>query len=478
MLFSSLTFLFLFLPASLLIFFLVPLKYRNYALFAISLIFYGWRAEDRWYLILLILTFSLDYVAALLISKYKAKENAKAGKIVFIIALCLNIGILAFFKYTDFILVNLARIPLFSGLKPLGLAFPLGISFYSFQAMSYLIDVYLGKIRIQKNYFVFGTYVVLYPQLVAGPIIQYREIESQLSDHPSSVALAASGIRTFICGLGKKVLLANVAGELWTSIHNLPSEQMTTLLAWFGLFLFAMQIYFDFSGYSDMAIGLGKIMGFRFPENFNYPYIAQSVTDFWRRWHITLSGWFRDYVYIPFGGNRAGYARTFLNMFVVWCLTGLWHGAAWNFILWGLYYFVLLSIERLGFGKILEKWPEFFRHVYALFFILLGWLIFAFDGSSEALTFPALGRYFGYLIGIGTSGFASGLTAYELVRNLTFSFILLFACVPGPKRWMQRMKERYKIAPYLFDLGAVAVLVLCVAFLADSGFNPFLYWKF
>ena len=478
MLFSSFVFIFLFLPATLLIYYAVPVKYRNLALLILSLIFYAWRPEERKYLILLVSTFSIDYAAGWLIARFKLKDQPKKAKITLILAIILNLGSLVFFKYTDFMIRNIASIPAFSSLQPLGIAFPLGISFYTFQALSYVIDIYRGKVQLQKNYIKFGTYVVLFPQLVAGPIIRYSDIEHQLNDRPYSVPLFVSGIRTFVCGLTKKVVLANTAGALWTQIYQMPDSQLTTLLGWLGLFMFSMQIYFDFSGYSDMAIGLGKMLGFSFPENFNYPYISKSITDFWRRWHISLSTWFKEYVYIPLGGNRVKIPKMYLNLFIVWVLTGFWHGAAWNFLLWGLYFFVILAVEKLFLGKLLEKTPTFVRHGYAILMIMFGWLIFAFDGSDAGLTLPAFGNYFKTLFGFSGAGFTSGLTAYEWIRNMIFSMILIAACLPGPKQWLQKLKARYVWAEWVENILCILGLALCIGYLADSSFNPFLYWKF
>ena len=476
MLFSSAVFLFLFLPSSMLIYYLVPVKYRNVALFIFSLVFYGWAADERRYLILLVATFSVDYVAGWLIARARLKEKPNTARLILIITVILNIGCLFFFKYTDFFIRNLALIPGLSGLAPLGIPFPLGISFYTFQALSYVIDIYRGNVQLQRNYIRFGTYVVLFPQLIAGPIVRYSDVESQLTGRTYSVRLVAEGIRRFVCGLSKKLILANTAGALWTQIYRLPDSQLTTGLAWPGLFMFSMQIYFDFSGYSDMAIGLGKMLGFTFPENFNHPYQSVSITDFWRRWHISLSTWFREYIYIPLGGNRKGQPRMYLNLFIVWFLTGFWHGASWNFMLWGLYYFVILAIEKLFLGKWLKKLPSFVGHVYAVFFIMIGWLIFAFDGSETALSMPELGRYFGALFGFSSAGFTSGLTAYEWVRNLIFSMILIFASLSGPKEFLERLKQKYAWAVWAETVLCLLLFAVCLGFLADASFNPFLYW--
>ena len=333
MLFSSLEFLFLFMLVTIPLYFLCPLRWRNVVLLAVSLIFYGW--GEPIYVFLMAFTIAVDYLFGMLVEKYSS--DAKKKKLMLILAVVINLGILGFFKYADFIINNIRLIPGLDFIKPMGLGLPIGISFYTFQALSYVIDIYRADAKAQKNIVNFGAYVTLFPQLIAGPIVRYKDVDDQLTYREHSVTLAASGVRTFIAGLCKKVLLANVAGELWRAYSMLPEGELSVLGAWFGIICYSFQLYFDFSGYSDMAIGLGKIFGFRFLENFDYPYIAKSITDFWRRWHISLSSWFREYVYIPLGGNRCGVARTYINLFCVWLLTGIWHGANWNFILWGVY---------------------------------------------------------------------------------------------------------------------------------------------
>ena len=332
MLFSSLEFLFLYMLISLPLYFITPIKWRCVTLLGVSLIFYGW--GEPLYVFLMIFTIAVDYLFGLFVGKNRDNKKGKAALITVIV---INLGILAFFKYYDFFVINLARIPALASLKPLGIEMPIGISFYTFQALSYVIDVYRHDAEAQKNPIAFGTYVTLFPQLIAGPIVRYKDVDDQLTSREHSVALAASGARTFIAGLGKKVIIANTAGALWQAALALPDAERTAVAAWMGIIWYTVQIYFDFSGYSDMAIGLGKILGFRFLENFNYPYISKSITEFWRRWHISLSSWFREYLYIPLGGNRVSKGRMYLNLFIVWFLTGFWHGSGWTFILWGLY---------------------------------------------------------------------------------------------------------------------------------------------
>ena len=475
MVFSSLEFLFLFLPATLLVYFVAPLKLRNLALFLVSLVFYGWGGIE--YLPLMLAVIFIDYLAGFLIEIFS--EQRKKQKAVLIIAIIINLGLLGFFKYADFLIENLALIPALSALRPLGVTLPIGISFYTFQALSYVIDVYRRDVAAQKNPLTFGTYVALFPQLIAGPIVKYRDVEAQLlASRRFSFAMAASGVRTFTVGLAKKVLIANTAGALWETVRDMPANNRTAVAAWFGILLYTAHIYFDFSGYSDMAIGLGKIFGFRFLENFNYPYIAKSITDFWRRWHISLSSWFREYVYIPLGGNRCSKGRMYLNLLTVWLLTGLWHGASWNFVLWGLYYFLLLFIEKAFLGKLLQKLPAFFGHAYALIFIVFGWLIFAFDGATPALGTSAALTYLSNMFGVGGAGFANGADTYEILRNIFFIAAAIIACTPLPRKLFYKFYEKSRAADYLSAVICICGFALCVIYLVNSAYNPFLYFRF
>jgi len=468
MLFSSPEFLFLFLPLTVLIYFLVPCKWRNIALLIVSLLFYGW--GEPIYVFLMIGTIIADYIFGYFVGKFN-DDKSKAKKVL-LGSVIFNLSILAFFKYADFFIENLARIPFLSFLSPLGIALPIGISFYTFQALSYVIDVYRGEAKVQKNIINFGTYVTLFPQLIAGPIVRYHDIDKQLSEREHSVSLAASGMRTFVVGLAKKLLIANAAGELWERFSTLPMDERTVVGAWFGLLCYTLHIYFDFSGYSDMAIGLGKIFGFRFLENFNYPYISKSITDFWRRWHISLSTWFREYLYIPLGGNRKGVGRTILNLLVVWFLTGFWHGADWNFIIWGLYYFVLLVIEKQFLGKYLDKIPKAFSHIYSLFFIMIGWLIFATNNTAEGLL------YLKSLFGISVPAFATGADVYEILRNTVLVVIALIGSTPYPKQKFYSLCERKSCYFTVANIATVLLLVICTAYMINSSYNPFLYFRF
>ncbi len=473
MLFSSLEFLYLFLPVTLIIYFLSPFRWRNLILLAVSLIFYGW--GEPVYVFLMVFTITVDYIFGRLIET--RLDDKKKARRYLVAAIVINLVILGFFKYAGFVVSNLAHIPGLGGISVPDISLPIGISFYTFQALSYVIDVYRRDTRAQKSLINFGAYVTLFPQLIAGPIVRYRDVDDQLTKREHSVNMAMSGIRTFTAGLAKKVLLANSAGELWKYFSGLPQGELTVAGAWLGIIFYTFQIYFDFSGYSDMAIGLGRIFGFSFLENFNYPYVAKSITEFWRRWHISLSSWFLEYVYIPLGGNRCGRARTYFNLFVVWLLTGLWHGASWNFVIWGLYYFVILFIEKAFLGKWIGKLPGALQHVYALFFIIVGWLIFVFDGSG-GLDIADGFRYFGTMFGAGGAGFISSADVWDILRSALIIAVMIFACTPIARRafWDAYGKKRW--LPYVSGALCVAALIVCTAYLVDSSFNPFLYFRF
>ncbi len=470
MVFSSLEFLLLFLSVTLLIYFSVPLRARNAVLLAVSLIFYGW--GEPVYVFLMVFTIIVDYVCGLFVEKSREKGNPRGAKAWLISAIIINLAILGFFKYYDFFITNLQLIPILGSLKTLGLELPIGISFYTFQALSYVIDVYRLDTAAQKNIASFGAYVTLYPQLIAGPIVRYKDVDDQLTQREHSVPLFAEGTRTFIAGMCKKVLLANTAGQLWEYFRDVPTDERTVLGAWLGIICYSFQIYFDFSGYSDMAIGLGKMIGFRFMENFNYPYISKSITEFWRRWHISLGVWFRDYVYIPLGGNRCSKLKQLRNIFIVWFLTGFWHGASWNYILWGLYYFALLMIEKLFLLKWLGKAPAVISRVYTLFFVLFGWLLFVFEDLSAGIV------HLGNMFGVGTTAFASGLDVYNLTRNLLFFAVLITACTPLPRKIYSKLVEKSDAVRVIFAVIGIAATLVCLAYLVDSSYNPFLYFRF
>lgn len=489
MLFSSTTFLFLFLPITLGLYYIMPRRFRNFILLVMSLVFYGW-GEPR-YIILMLISILVGYVTGIM--AYNGRQTGRTGiaKTGLIIAMVYNIGVLAVFKYSDFFLSNLNNW-FHMDLRLLKLALPLGISFYSFQMMSYTIDVYRDDARLQKNIISLAAYLTLFPQLIAGPIVRYQTVADQIDARNESFDLFSEGVSRFVVGLGKKVLLANTIGELFSTLSVLPAAENSVVLAWLSSIAFTFQIYFDFSGYSDMAIGLGKMFGFGFLENFNYPYISRSITEFWRRWHISLSSWFRDYVYIPLGGSRAGKAKTIRNIFIVWLLTGFWHGAAWNFIIWGLYFFVLLLIEKLFWLRILERLPKWIQHIYTLFFVNLSWVIFSYD------TLPALGAALKNMFGLSSIPVWNTMSGYYLSAYGIILAVLILASTPYPKQWYTVIIERLENdrpgnektengkkkqlrngAAAILQLGLVlSALLMATACLASDSFNPFLYFRF
>ncbi len=466
--FSSLIFLFVFLPITLLVYYICPRPIRNLVLFIASLIFYAW-GEPIYILIMLFSTF-FDYFNGLFIDKYR--DNKKITKLVLINSLVINLGILCFFKYYGFIITNINNF--FSlNLKTLDLPLPLGISFYTFQTLSYTIDVYLDKVPVQKNIISFGTYVTMFPQLVAGPIVRYSDVAWEIDNRKESLELFGEGAELFVIGLSKKVLLANSIGVLWKSVKAIPVENISILSAWLGIIAFTFQIYFDFSGYSDMAIGLGKMFGFNFMKNFDYPYISKSVTEFWRRWHISLGTWFKEYVYIPLGGNRLGRLKQYRNLFIVWFLTGLWHGANWNFILWGLYYFVFLVIEKTYLNKWLKDKPEFISHIYTLLVVIIGWVFFEFENISEGAKFIKT------MFGIGGNPVYDGTALYYLYTNAILFVVLTVCSTPVLKNRVHKLKEDINTKDSIaYSLIILVLLFLCTAYLVNESYNPFLYFRF
>ena len=461
MLFSSNVFLYFYIPIVLVLYYLSPRKLRNLTLFLVSLFFYGW--GEPVYVLLMVATILLNYAFGAWIANRKAKQKPAKG--VLAAGVAANLLILGFFKYTGFLLSSLQSIlPFMASVKIPEISLPIGISFYVFQSMSYIIDVYRDDAPVQKNPITFGTYVTLFPQLIAGPIVRYADVAQQLKSRRENIRDFASGVRLFIVGLSKKVLLANQMGAMWNALQL----QSGTLAAWVGIAAYSLQLYFDFSGYSDMARGLGRMLGFEFLENFNYPYISRSITEFWRRWHISLSTWFREYVYIPLGGNRKGIKRQIVNLLVVWGLTGLWHGASWNFLLWGVYYGILLIIEKVVLLKVLEKTPGVLRHIYAMFIVLLGWALFYFEDTT------ALGAFFARAFSFTGSGTAE--------INIILGYLPLFlvsavAATPlGAACWK---KLQTKPGAAYLGIGIAGVLLLlCVAALASSSYNPFIYFRF
>lgn len=473
MVFSSLEFLLFYLPVTLLLYFLVPPKYlkvRNLVLLITSLVFYGW--GEPIYVFLMIFTIVVDYICGYYVHKYLDTDKKKS-KTVLIISIVINLGILGFFKYYDFFVTNLRLIPGLQGLPLLNLSLPIGISFYTFQALSYVLDIYRRDANVQTNIASFGAYVTLFPQLIAGPIVRYQDVDNMLREREENATLFASGVRTFLAGMAKKVFFANIVGQMWETFKVVPADRRTVVGCWIGLICYMFQIYFDFSAYSDMAIGLGKMIGFRFLENFNYPYIAKNITDFWRRWHMSLSTWFREYVYFPLGGSRVDKQwKVYRNLFIVWFLTGFWHGASWNYILWGLYYFVLLVIEKAFIGDLLKKLPVVFQHLYTLFFVLFGWLLFVFEDLSAGMV------WLGNMFGVGTYKFIDMGNVYDLLRNAVFFIVIIIACTPGPKKLFYKLYEKHSIVHIGAFAGGAVIMVLCIAYLVDSSFNPFLYFRF
>ena len=471
MIFSSLLFLFRFLPAVLLLYYISPRPARNGVLLLVSLIFYAW--GEPIYVLLMLASILSSWLGGLLVDRFRKRGQERKAKLSLVCSVGFGLALLGFFKYTDFLLNSINQV---TGLNIslLNLALPIGISFYTFQTISYIIDVYRQTARVQKNIISYGAYVTMFPQLIAGPIVQYKTIDEQLRNRKESGEEFAEGVNRFVIGLGKKVLLANNAGALWDTIRSISSGNLPAVTAWLGLAAYTFQIYFDFSAYSDMAIGLGHMFGFRFLENFNYPYLSKSITEFWRRWHISLGTWFREYVYIPLGGNRKGTARLICNTMIVWLLTGIWHGADWNFLIWGLYYGILLLIEKLFLKKYLERLPGWLRHVYCMFFVMLGWFIFVFDQSG-----------FGYLKAMFT-GAGAGLFNRETIYLFYNYGVLLIALILGSTmlpgkltgKLLERLEEHDWVCILLRGIFYVAIFLLSVAYLVDASYNPFLYFRF
>ena len=466
MVFSSLLFLTIFLPVTVGLYYILPQRARNYLLLLVSLVFYAWGEPSH--VFIMIITTAYIWALGLLVARAKKRKMESLAKAFLILSLILSLGTLVVFKYTGFIV---STIPFLQGtaLADFQPALPIGISFYTFQALSYIIDVYRGDVKAQRSWVNFAMYISLFPQLIAGPIVRYSDVEDQLDVRHNSFPEIAAGIRRFVLGLGKKVLIANQIGALWETL----SGNGTVLGAWVAAIAFAFQIYFDFSAYSDMAIGLGKMFGFQFTENFDYPYQSNSITEFWRRWHMTLGTWFREYVYIPLGGNRKGKSRQILNLLIVWFLTGFWHGAAWQFILWGLYYFVFLVMEKLFLLKFLKKLPGFLRHIYALVVVLLGWVLFACEDVTAA------GKLYGAMFGAGEA-FADPAALF----HFSSSIVMLLVCAVGatqlPKKAAAMLKVKIGKTAFRYISYAAVLIILfaSMAFLVADSYNPFLYFRF
>jgi len=462
--FSSLVFMFAYLPITLLAYYLVPRQERNIFLFIVNLIFYGWGEPKL--VLLMVFNIFFNYIGGWLVDKYRA--DAKKKKLFLILTCVLDIGILAVFKYTGMITKTLNMLP-FLNIPELQISLPIGISFYTFQTMSYVIDVYRDDAPVSKNFINFGTYVALFPQLIAGPIVRYRDVAEQLVNRRETLEMFTKGVKLFMVGLAKKVIIANTMGTLTTNIFATTDEN-GVVGTWVGMIAYTFQIYFDFSGYSDMACGLGNMMGFEFLKNFNYPYIAKSITDFWRRWHISLSTWFKEYVYIPLGGNRKGVKRQILNLLIVWGLTGLWHGAAYNFVLWGLYYGLLLILEKFVLKKFLDRLPSFVQHIYTLFIIIIGWGLFYFTDVGQ------LGEFMVDLFNFGNG--ICGDQAFNLIMsNLPMLIIAAVASTPLATMLYTRFEHtRFMWIPE--TLYCMGVLAVSTASLVNQSYNPFLYFRF
>ena len=469
MVFSSLIFLFAYLPAVLLIYFVTPQKGKNLALFLVSLFFYAW--GEPIYVLLMFASLTIVYLFGIGIGKWR-QEKPRRAKFYTVLSVCVSLSFLFFFKYYNFFASNLSRLPIVNIPTIAELALPIGISFYTFQIISYTVDVYRGDCVAQRNYINFGAYVTLFPQLIAGPIVRYTEIDAELTARRENVQDFADGILRFVVGLAKKVLIGDALAQGFVYFQESATVAPTVVGAWMVIILYSLHLYYDFSGYSDMAIGLGRMFGFHFPENFNYPYISRSITEFWRRWHISLSSWFREYVYIPLGGNRVGTFKRYRNLAIVWLLTGFWHGADWNFVFWGVYFAVILILERAFLLKFLEKSTHIVAHLYSLFLIGVGFLIFSHSDLGAAYsTFLALW-------GVGTNGFITPNALYTLIRFIPLMIVSAIGATPLPKQFCKHLQERHPHFQTASVVLCIGLFLACVAYLVDSTFSPFEYTQF
>ena len=466
MVFASVPFLFVFLPAVLAAYFLCPRRWHNAVLLVFSLFFYAW--GEPVYILLMLCSITVSFLAGRALGRAHTPARRRA---VLSASVAYHLLTLGFFKYADF---RIGTVNSLFGLSLplLSLPLPIGISFYTFQTLSYIVDVYRGVCAPQRRWDWLAMYVSLFPQLIAGPIVRYQTVEQQIAHRTVSRAQCAEGVRRFTAGLVKKVLLANNIGLVFTQILGNGALPQSVLAAWVAVAAYTFQIYFDFAGYSDMAIGLGKLFGFTFEENFNLPYLSRSITEFWRRWHISLGTWFRDYVYIPLGGNRCGWGRQLFNIAVVWLLTGLWHGASWNFVLWGAYYAVLLMVEKLGLLRVLARLPRMLQHAYALFFIVVGWALFACTEPGQ------LSGVFGALFGLSGVPLYDASSLFLLKNNVLLWLLLVFASTASFARLHTHLLSRHWYAEVLCPLGLAAALLACTAFIVSGSFNPFLYFRF
>ena len=464
MVFSDSVFLFMFLPLTLAVYYAVPFAFKNTVLFLTGLLFYAW--GEPVYVLIMLLSTAIDYCAGRLMDRFDSNKNIR--KATLLVSVVMNLSLLGIFKYGSFFIGSVNGI-FGSAIPDPGLPLPIGISFFTFQSMSYTIDLYRRNIKVQKNFIDFAAFVTMFPQIVAGPIVRYEDVSAQLACRRIDLSSMSDGITRFVCGMCKKVLIANSIGALWTDVKAQDYASMPAATAWLGIAAFTLQIYFDFSGYSAMAIGLGKMLGFDFPENFRYPYNSKSIAEFWRRWHITLGDWFKSYVYFPLGGSRGSTAATIRNTLIVWLLTGLWHGASWNFILWGLYYGVLIILEKFVFRRLLERTPSALQHILTMLAVVFGWVIFEITSPASELEFVKA------MLGFGGS-FANSFTLNAL-HNYAVTFIAAIAISTGiPLKMCKKLPE--KRADTLSLVGEAAGMTACIACLVDSGYNPFLYFNF
>ncbi len=481
MVFSSLIFLCIFLPLVIVIYMVCPAKFRNFFLLLASLLFYAW--GEPCYILIMLFSTVFDYINGRLMEYFENKNQKRKRKWILLLSIVGNLGILFFFKYSNLLIQSWNQLTE-SSWKSLEIALPIGISFYTFQTMSYTIDVYRENVKAQRNFVDFAMYVSMFPQLIAGPIVRYRQIEDQFSGRVLSAECQVKGTQRFLIGLGKKVILANQIGLLWDNIAQGDFRSLSVAGAWLGAFAYTFQIYFDFSGYSDMAIGLGQMLGFTLPENFKHPYCSKSITEFWRRWHITLGTWFREYLYIPLGGNRNGLQKQIVNLFIVWFLTGLWHGASWNFVLWGIYFFVILLAEKAFLLKEMERWPKVLRHIYAIFFIVVGWVLFAVED------FGKMGFYLQIMFGM-KNPIINETAIYYLRGYGILLVILAIAASRLPYRLLQKLrrhmlrvetefavKKGKKAEFVLYSIYTILILLVSMGLLISGSYNPFLYFRF
>lgn len=468
MLFSSIIFLFTFLPITLLLYYIVPARIKNTILLLVSLVFYAW--GEPIYIFLMIFSIFFNYICGLDIGRNLEDKRRARRSVIFTVVV--NLCILGFFKYYGFLVENLNAVLPFQ-ISYRELALPIGISFYTFQTLSYIIDVYRGDVKAQRNLLAFGTYVAMFPQLIAGPIVQYSDVERQLKERTVSLDKFGEGILFFIRGLSKKVLLANMIGMVYAKVTGLDMNQISVASAWLGCAAYTFQIYFDFSGYSDMAVGLGKMFGFEFKMNFDYPYISKSITEFWRRWHISLGSWFREYVYIPLGGNRVSIVKHIRNILIVWFLTGLWHGASWNFIVWGLYYGLILLIEKMVLKKVLEKIPSAVRSVYTMLLVMIGWVFFFSPDLTSAV------NYLGIMFGAGKHVLVDKQSMYILFTNWGLWAAVIIGSMPVIHQLYQVVIYKRQHIKVVWNTVVYGVLfLLCIAYLVTETYNPFLYFRF